>query len=272
MAAAISRGRRDIAVLGSPGVDEGGGLDHEARRAVAALQPVVGGEGALDRWADPGRRAPRPWSPTRPASAAAGSRQLTTGTPSSWTVQAPQTPLPQTSLVPVRPSPSRRTSVAVTSPSAPSPASGCVVPLTVTSMPDIQCTQCQFVKDSDGPAVPLARGRVEAVAWPGRRGERVPAQEPGGSLDQTQHPDHRRRRCRLRGADDRAGDQRQARGWRRGAETGTAKIFMVNPVQSSGNQGLTDQKDAATRRAGVRVRPASSSATSTARATSAASG
>ena len=28
--------------------------------------------------------------------------------------------------------------------------------------------------------------------------------------------------------------------------TGTARVFMVNPVQSTGNQGLTDQKDSAT--------------------------
>ena len=28
-------------------------------------------------------------------------------------------------------------------------------------------------------------------------------------------------------------------------KTGVGAVFMVNPVQSSGNQGLTDQKDAA---------------------------
>src|SRR4051794_4513805 len=31
-----------------------------------------------------------------------------------------------------------------------------------------------------------------------------------------------------------------------GSDTGTARIFMVNPVQSSGDQGLTDQNDSAT--------------------------
>ncbi len=31
-----------------------------------------------------------------------------------------------------------------------------------------------------------------------------------------------------------------------GSSTGVGRIFMVNPVQSSGNQGLTDQKDSAT--------------------------
>ena len=36
-----------------------------------------------------------------PATALTGSRQLTTGAPSSSTVQAPQTPAPHTSLVPV---------------------------------------------------------------------------------------------------------------------------------------------------------------------------
>ncbi len=46
----------------------------------------------------------------RPATAFAGVRQLTTGTPSSSTVQAPQTPAPQTSLVPVSARSSRSTS------------------------------------------------------------------------------------------------------------------------------------------------------------------
>src|SRR4030088_83998 len=46
-----------------------------------------------------------------PATAPAGSRQLVTGTPSSRTVHAPQTPAPQTSLVPVRPRPSRSISI-----------------------------------------------------------------------------------------------------------------------------------------------------------------
>jgi cobalamin biosynthesis Mg chelatase CobN len=45
-----------------------------------------------------------------PAAAFAGRRQLATGTPSSRTVQAPQTPAPHTSLVPVRRRRSRRTS------------------------------------------------------------------------------------------------------------------------------------------------------------------
>src|SRR3954451_3628120 len=31
-----------------------------------------------------------------------------------------------------------------------------------------------------------------------------------------------------------------------GSDTGTARIFMVNPVQSSGDQSLTDQNDSAT--------------------------
>ena len=31
-----------------------------------------------------------------------------------------------------------------------------------------------------------------------------------------------------------------------GSSTGVGRIFMVNPVQSSGNEGLTDQKDSAT--------------------------
>src|SRR5690606_37777419 len=38
-----------VAVLGAPAVGEGGGLHHEARRAEAALQGVVRGEGALHR-------------------------------------------------------------------------------------------------------------------------------------------------------------------------------------------------------------------------------
>ena len=33
---------------------------------------------------------------------------------------------------------------------------------------------------------------------------------------------------------------------RSGSSTGIGRIFMVNPVQSSGNEGLTDQKDSAT--------------------------
>ena len=43
-----------------------------------------------------------------------------------------------------------------------------------------------------------------------------------------------------------------------GASTGTGQIFMVNPVQSSGDQSLTDSKDANTARAGraVHHRPA----------------
>jgi hypothetical protein len=45
-----------------------------------------------------------------PPTAFAGIRQLATGTPSTSTVQAPHTPEPQTSLVPVRPSESRITS------------------------------------------------------------------------------------------------------------------------------------------------------------------
>src|SRR5690606_1860805 len=40
-------GRGDVAVLGAPGVHERGGLDDEAGRAVAALQPVVGHERPL---------------------------------------------------------------------------------------------------------------------------------------------------------------------------------------------------------------------------------
>ena len=46
-----------------------------------------------------------------PAAARAGIRQLTTGAPSTSTVQAPQTPAPQTSLVPVRLRSPRTTSI-----------------------------------------------------------------------------------------------------------------------------------------------------------------
>ena len=46
----------------------------------------------------------------RPATALTGNKQLTTGLPSSSTVQAPHTPSPQTSLVPVNYNPSRRAS------------------------------------------------------------------------------------------------------------------------------------------------------------------
>ena len=49
--------------------------------------------------------------------ALAGMRQLTTGLSSSRTVQAPQTPPPQTSLVPVSP-PFRTTSISIASSSA----------------------------------------------------------------------------------------------------------------------------------------------------------
>ncbi|MCW2916256.1 MAG: hypothetical protein JWN52_4324 [Actinomycetia bacterium] len=40
-------GGLSVAVRGPPGVDERGGLHHEARSAEPALQPVVGGDGAL---------------------------------------------------------------------------------------------------------------------------------------------------------------------------------------------------------------------------------
>src|ERR1700730_3271309 len=66
----------------------------------------------------------------RPATARAGSKQLTTGSPSSSTVQAPHTPSPQTSLVPVRSSESRRTSTSSVSLSA---ATEQETPLTVKS-------------------------------------------------------------------------------------------------------------------------------------------
>src|SRR2546430_9845632 len=46
-----------------------------------------------------------------PAAARAGIKQLTTGTPSTSTVHAPQTPAPHTSFVPVRLSASRTTSM-----------------------------------------------------------------------------------------------------------------------------------------------------------------
>ena len=58
----------------------------------------------------------------------AGIRQLTAGTPSTSTVQAPQTPAPQTSLVPVRSSASRTTS---TSSASGSSGRGASLPLIV---------------------------------------------------------------------------------------------------------------------------------------------
>src|ERR1044072_1667973 len=58
----------------------------------------------------------------------AGIRQLATGAPSSSTVQAPQTPAPHTSFVPVRFSVSRRTSISSASGSS---GSGASRPLTV---------------------------------------------------------------------------------------------------------------------------------------------
>src|SRR5689334_4882072 len=58
----------------------------------------------------------------------AGIRQLTAGSPSTSTVQAPQTPAPQTSLVPVRSSASRTTS---TSSASGSSGRGASLPLIV---------------------------------------------------------------------------------------------------------------------------------------------
>src|SRR5438876_162789 len=57
--------------------------------------------------------APRPSTVVTdlPAAARAGIRQLTTGAPSTSTVHAPQTPAPHTSLVPVRSSSPRTTSI-----------------------------------------------------------------------------------------------------------------------------------------------------------------
>jgi hypothetical protein len=77
------------------------GLDDEARRAEAALQGVVRHEGLLHRVQFCGADAfDRRHGFVRRG--AAGIRQLTTGAPSTSTVQAPQTPAPHTSLVPVR--------------------------------------------------------------------------------------------------------------------------------------------------------------------------
>ena len=42
-----------------------------------------------------------------------------------------------------------------------------------------------------------------------------------------------------------------------GTTTGTAQVFMVNPVQSSGDESLTDQKDSADRRPGSSRTPPS---------------
>ena len=99
--------RRDVAVARPPGVDEGRGLHHETRRAVAALKAVVDREGPLDR----GDPSPSTVVISRSRTAAAGSRQLAWGTPSTDApCTAPQTPVRQAALAPVRPWPSRRTS------------------------------------------------------------------------------------------------------------------------------------------------------------------
>src|SRR5271165_3480334 len=81
----------------------------EARGAEAALQRVERHE---RRCIGCSLAAPMPSTVVIVLSAAAfaGNRQLTTGAPSTSTVQAPHTPAPHTSLVPVRRKPSRKTS------------------------------------------------------------------------------------------------------------------------------------------------------------------
>ena len=103
--------RRGRSLRCAPAIVKRRRLDDEARRAEAALQGVVRHERLLDRMQSRRRRCLRPSSPTCRPPARAGIRQLTTGAPSTSTVQAPQTPAPHTSLVPVRSRVSRTTSM-----------------------------------------------------------------------------------------------------------------------------------------------------------------
>ena len=101
--------RGDRALCLPPIVMESRGFDNKPGRTEAALQRIERHEGLLYRMQSPGTHAFTVVI-VFPATVLAGSRQLATGTPSSNTVQAPQTPAPHTSFVPVRLRLSRRTS------------------------------------------------------------------------------------------------------------------------------------------------------------------
>ena len=98
-------GRRWMALL-----QRDGRQDHP-RRADAALRPAVCDERLLHRVQPRAvRDALRSSSPTCPRTCRTGVRQLLTSSPSTSTAQAPHSPSPQPSLVPVRCSCWRRTS------------------------------------------------------------------------------------------------------------------------------------------------------------------
>ena len=97
-------------LVGRAAVVEVGLRGHEhARRADAALGPAVLEEGLLQRVESLvlGVGQPSTVRISEPSTWQTGTRQLSTTMPSRMTVQAPHSPSPQPSLVPVRPRSSR---------------------------------------------------------------------------------------------------------------------------------------------------------------------
>ena len=89
---------------------QGGRRHQHAGRADAALGGAVAQEGGLQARTAVGRPSPSTVVTRRPPRWRPAVRQAQTGLPSSSTVQAPQSPASQPTLVPVRPSSSRSTS------------------------------------------------------------------------------------------------------------------------------------------------------------------
>src|SRR5262245_9455683 len=109
----------------------------------------------------------------RPTPADTGKEHDRTGSPSTWTVQAPQRAIPHPNLVPVRPSCSRSTQSSGVSGST---SMSCVVPLTVNlgiALP------FRWANDAEPQVVPPQRHRAEAA--PRGREDRVG--EGGGHGD-----------------------------------------------------------------------------------------
>ena len=91
------------------------GGDEEAGRADAALQRGVLEELALQRMQLSPLAMPSMVLIAAPSASAPSTRQEQTSRPSSMTLQAPQSPVPQPSFAPVRPRRSRSTSSSVSS-------------------------------------------------------------------------------------------------------------------------------------------------------------
>ena len=85
------------------------GREQHAGRAVATLQRAVVDEGLLQRVQPRARREALDRRDVLAGDAAERARQARTGLPATRTVQAPQAPMPQPYLAPVRPSSPRST-------------------------------------------------------------------------------------------------------------------------------------------------------------------